>query len=383
MKGNQMRRNHLLKYTALLFLAGGLLAAAPVSSFANSDVGKGASKKYMQTGDGQETAGNSQETSGNGQEAAGSGQETGGGWQDTQMAGTGEGTDPGIAASGSGVKEVAGGTFAFRDQDAPAATGAYGYTREEAQALCDYLYGLKTDPVKREIAESYLMNSIWYDPENIMKESGGKQMLKLYEGPQENYKKAYLEALDGLEFFPNPTVMFLQDSGGKVIVAVQTGERFTEEQAAANFATVRGLVPVIEQLKAATAQKDDSDTAKYISDYVAGLLEYDTSFSRNSLGDALRYGVSACVGYNSLSELLFEHCGLPYISIVADERGSDASHIFGVSKIQNSWLVFDTTNYDREGGNEPFWIFSDKYREGQFYSNFRMVETPDGFRPEA
>ena len=340
MKGNQMRRNHLLKYTALLFLAGGLLAATPVSSFANSDVGKGASKKYMQSGSEQ----NSTEQNGSGQNVS---EQNGTNWQDTQLAGSGEGTDPGIAASGTGVKEVAGGAYAFHDQDAPAATRAYGYTREEAQALCDYLYGVKTDPVKREIAESVLMN------------------------------------LDGLEFFPNPTVMFLQDGTGKVIVAVETGDRFTEEQAAANYATVRGLVPVIEQLKAATAQKDDSDTAKYISDYIAGLLEYDTSFSKNSLGDALRYGVTACVGYNSLSELLFEHCGLPYISIVADEKGSDASHIFGVSKIQNSWLVFDTTNYDREGGNEPFWIFSDKYREGQFYSNFRMVETPDGFRPEA
>ena len=29
MKGNQMRRNHLLKYTAVLFLAGGLFAAMP------------------------------------------------------------------------------------------------------------------------------------------------------------------------------------------------------------------------------------------------------------------------------------------------------------------------------------------------------------------
>ena len=370
-----MRRNHLLKYTALLFLAGGLLAATPVSSFANNDVGKGASRKYMQSGSEQ----SSSEQNGAGQNVS---DQNGTNWQDTQMAGTGEGADPGIAASGSGVKEVAGGTYAYRDQDAPAATGAYGYSREEAQALCDYLYSVKTDPVKREIAESILMNSIWYDPENIMKESDGRQMLKLYEGPKENYKKAYLEALDGLEFFPNPTVMFLQDGSGKVIVAVQTGERFTEEQAAANFATARELVPVIEQLKAATAQRDDSDTAKYISDFVAGLLEYDTSFSKNSLGDALRYGVTACVGYNSLSELLFEHCGLPYISIVADEKGSDTSHIFGVSKIQNSWLVFDTTNYDREGGNEPFWIFSDKYREGQFYSNFRMVETADGFRPE-
>ena len=214
-----MRRNHLLKYTALLFLAGGLLAATPVSSFANSDVGKGASKKYMQGGSEQ----SSSEQSGAGRNAS---EQNGTNWQDTQLAGSGEGTDPGIAASGSGVKEVAGGTYAFRDQDAPAATGAYGYSREDAKALCDYLYGVKTDPVKREIAESFLMNSIWYDPENIMKESNGKEMLKLYEGPQDNYKKAYLEALDGLEFFPNPTVMFLRDGAAPSDAPLTPFKRF-------------------------------------------------------------------------------------------------------------------------------------------------------------
>ena len=362
-----MRRNHLLKYTAMLFLAGGLLAAMPVSSFANNDVGKGASKKYMQSGSEQNTSeqsGTEQNTSEQSGTEQNTSEQSGSNWQDTQLAGSGEGTDPGVGAAGSGVTEVAGGGYAFHDQEAPAATGAYGYTREDAQAVCDYLYSVKTDPVRQEIAKSVLMNSIWYDPANIMRESGGRQMLKLYEGPKANYKKAYLEALDGLEFFPNPTVMFLQDGSGKVIVAVETGGRFTEEQAAANFGTIRELVPVIEEMKAATAQKDDSDTAKYISDYIARYLEYDTSFSKNSLAG-----------------LLFEHCGLPYISIVADEKSGDASHIFGVSRVQNSWLVFDITNYDREGGNEPFWIFSDKYREGQFYSNFRMVETPDGFLP--
>ncbi|MBQ7534266.1 MAG: hypothetical protein IJT43_01455 [Stomatobaculum sp.] len=373
MKGTKMRRNHLLKHTALLFLAGALLTAMPLSVSANTDVGKGASKKYTQ---------NSSESKGPGGSAgAGNSQGTGGNWQETQVAG-GAGTDPGVITSSPGVKETRGGSYAYRDQEAPAATGAYGYSREDAQAVCEYLYGMKTDPVKKEIAKTILMNSIWYDPENIMKESGGKSLLKIYEGPKGNYNKAYLEALDGLEFFPNPTVMFLQTGEGTVIVAVETNGRFTEEQAASNFGTIRSLVPMIEEMKAATAQKDAADTAKYISDYVARVLEYDDNYGRNSLGDAIRYGRTACVGYNSLTELLFEHCGLPYISVVADETGSDASHIFGVSKVKNSWLVFDITNYDREGGNEPFWIFSDKYREGQYYSNFRMVETPDGLLPE-
>ncbi len=214
MKGNQMRRNHLLKYTALLFLAGVMLAATPVSSFANNDVGKGASKKYMQSGSEQsasEQSGSEQSASEQSASEQGGSEQNGSNWQDTQMAGNGESTDPGVRTSGTGVKEVPGGSYAFHDQEAPAATGAYGYSREDAQAVCDYLYSIKTDPVKQEIAKSILMNSIWYDPENIMRESGGKQMLKLYEGPKENYKKAYLEALDGLEFFPNPTVMFLQD----------------------------------------------------------------------------------------------------------------------------------------------------------------------------
>ena len=133
MKGNQMRRNHLLKYTALLFLAGGLLAATPVSSFANNDVGKGASKKYMQSGS--EQSSTEQNGAGqNGAEQNGAGQ-NGTNWQDTQLAGTGEGTDPGVGIHGSGVTEVAGGTYASLDQDAPAATGAYGYSIHPLYAI--------------------------------------------------------------------------------------------------------------------------------------------------------------------------------------------------------------------------------------------------------
>ena len=364
MKGNEMRRKQLLKHAAPLLLAAGVLAAAPLSVSANSDVGKGASKKYLQGGT---------ETQAETAPAQGSGEN----WQDTPAAGIGTG-DPGITESGG--TSASGRGYAARDTEAPAATGAYGYGRDDAKALCSWIYSVKTDPVKKEIAESYLLNSIFYDPENVMLESSGKHLLKLYEGPKDNYRRAYLEALDGLDFFANPTVMFLQTEDGKVIVAVDTGERFTEEMAAANFATTQQLVPVIEELKAATAGKDDADKAKLISDYVANRLEYDSTNGRNCLGDALRYGVTACVGYNALTGTLFEHCGLPYISIVADEQGTDASHIFGLSKIKNSWLVFDTTNYDRKGGNEPYWIFSDKYREGQFYSNFRMVETADTFR---
>lgn len=261
------------------------------------------------------------------------------------------------------------------DPSAPAATGAYGYTVEDARAAAEVLYSFETNAVKKEVDISYLLNSIWYDPANIMMEENGKFFLRLYGGLSENYRRTYLEALDGLEFFSAPTVLFLTEKNGGLLVGVETGERFTEQQAAENYHTIVNFLHTIEEVKAAVAGKDDTDKAKYISDYVAEHLTYDDTHQKNSLGDALRSGVTACVGYNTLTELLFEHCGLPYISIVADAKNEDMEHIFGMSKIGSSWLIFDTTNYDRDNGvRETYWIFSDRYREGRYYQNFRLVE---------
>lgn len=335
-----MKNNNIKKYFAVICAAAGLTAVSAMTALANTDVGKSASRKYH--------------------------------YQSMQGPGAGAGAGE---LTGEEAPSLAG-----PDTEAPVRTDAYGYTEDDARALCEYVYSYETNPVKKEIGISYLMNSIWYDPSNMFRADNGQSLLKLYEGPRANYNRAYLEALDGLEFFATPTVMFLETDEGNVIVAVQTGSRFTEEQAAVNYNVLRTLVPVIEEVKAAVAGKDSMDCAKYICDYVAARLEYDRSFEKNSLADALVYGQTACVGYNALTELLFEHCGIPYVSIVAKEvDNQDSSHIFGMGRIGNSWLVFDTTNYDRENGNEPFWIFSDKYREGMYYNHFEMVETVEGF----
>ena len=145
-----------------------------------------------------------------------------------------------------------------------------------------------------------------------------------------------------------------------------------------NYQTILGFLADIEAVKQAAAGRDDADRAKLICDYVADRLAYDSSYQLNSLGDALRTGVSACVGYNSMTELLFEHCGLSYVNVVGEEKNGPMQHIFGMAKIASTWLVFDTTNYDRDSGKEPFWIFSDQYREGMFYKNLQLVESVDG-----
>jgi len=106
---------------------------------------------------------------------------------------------------------------------------------------------------------------------------------------------------------------------------------------------------------------------------VAGLFNYDATFDCNAIGPAMTTGRTACVGYNALTELLFRHAGMRYCSIVAKEKGGDMEHIFGCAEVSGHWLVFDTTNYDRDGSRDPFWIFSDRYREGMFYQDFSLV----------
>lgn len=264
------------------------------------------------------------------------------------------------------------------------ATRSYGYSREDAVAAAEALYSFETNQLKKELDMSYLLSSIWYDPENLMQESDGSCMLRLYSGPVEQYQRAYLEALDGLSFFSAPTVYFYKDRKGELMVVVQTPEIFTEQRAAENYALLRQFLGTIEEVKTAVAEKDETDKAKYICDYVANHLRYDRSYERNSLGDAVRSGVTACVGYNEMTELLFEHCGIPYVSVVASSKqDANMMHIFGMARIGSSWLLFDTTNYDRDDGRkETYWIFSDIYREGAYYKDFRMVEELGGEKGE-
>jgi len=281
---------------------------------------------------------------------------------------TGRGTQPTQPGDGQPVNEV------WHDTEAPAATLAYGYTRDDAVRAAEQLYSYVQDPQKKEICTSFLLNSIWYDPGNIMRTDAGLPLLCIYRGSQQNYERSYLLALDGLEFFPNPTVLFLKNQEGELMLCVSTGSKFSEAQAAANYQTLLGFLGEITAVQAMTAGRDDADRAKIICDYVADKLSYDASYNRNSLADALRTGNTACVGYNNLTELLFEHCGLPYVSVVGSEKGGNMEHIFGMSRIGSTWLVFDPTNYDRDDHKEPFWIFSDQYREGQFYDNFNLVD---------
>lgn len=259
------------------------------------------------------------------------------------------------------------------DTDVPENTGSFGYTREDAAALANAVLGFEEDAAVKEIAVSYLLNQIWYDPQNLMVGDGGERVLMLYCGPMANYEKSWREALDGLEFFSNPIVMFLEDASGNLIVGVQTGERFTEQQAAANYAAAQRLFAVLQDVKAKTAGMEQGDTAKFICDYVAGLLNYDATYECNSIGQAMNTGRTACVGYNALTELLFRHCGMRYVSIVAKEKGGEMEHIFGCAEVSGHWMVFDTTNYDRDDSRDPFWIFSDRYREGMYYQDFTLI----------
>ena len=282
-------------------------------------------------------------------------------------------TGPG-ASGGRHSGELPSGTqLVTPDTDVPENTGSFGYTREDAAAAVEAVLSYEQDPVSKEIASSYLLNQIWYDPQNLMTADTGEHVLMLYCGPIDHYGKSWLEALDGLEFFSNPVVLFLQDSGGSLIVGVQTGERFTEQKAAENYQATLKLLGMLEEVQTRTFGMEQGDTAKYICDYVADHLDYDPTYAGNAIGAAVTLGKSACVGYNALTELLFRHAGMRYCSVVATEIKGDVEHIFGLAEVSGHWMVFDTTNYDRDDSRDPFWIFSDRYREGMYYRDFYLV----------
>ncbi len=292
------------------------------------------------------------------------------------------------AVTGPGVNGMAGGrvteelSAATRlvtpDTDVPENSGNCGYTRDDALAAANAVLNYEDDSTAKEIAVSYLMNQIWYDPQNLMTADTGEHVLMLYCGPIDHYEKSWMEALDGLEFFSNPVVLFLQDSSGNLIVGVETEGRFTEQQAAANYATVQKLLAILDDVRSKTFGMEQGDAAKYICDYLADSLDYDGTYAGNAIGAAVELKKTACVGYNAMAELLFRHCGMRYCSVVATERKGGMEHIFGIAQVSGHWMVFDTTNYDRDGSRDPYWIFSDRYREGIYYKDFAVVgDVPD------
>lgn len=261
------------------------------------------------------------------------------------------------------------------DPEAPAAQRGFGYTEAEARQAAESLYCFETNELKKEIDISYLMSSIWYQPENLMLDDKGRHILTLYKGSPENYLRSCLEAIDGLEFFSAPILRFLHAPDKSLLVGLETGERFSEQRAAENYQTLGDMLALIEEIKQKTAGMGDRDKARLICDYVAERLSYDESLTKNCLGDALRSGETACVGYNALTELLFEHCGMPYISLMALRKDDGMPHILGTAKVDGQWPVFDTTNYDQDGSSLNFlWIFSDLTWEGMFYKNFALLE---------
>lgn len=373
-----MKRNPVKKTAALLLAA--LLAISGLPQRAEAAGGSAKTGGSAETGSGAETGNRAKSGS---SARSGSGVETGSGAKAGSGAETGSGAKAGGstrgAALGSGVLREASEHAQTmirmeKDPDAPEAKRDFGYTEADARAAAEALYCFETNAIKKEVDISYLMSCIWYERERVMLEEKKQHVLTLYEGPAEHYTRAYLEALSGLLFFSTPNVLFLTEPNGALLVCVETEERFTEEEAANHYRTVQKALAVIEEVKRRTEGKSEADRAKDISDYVADRLSYDKTFVRNSLEDALQSGVTACVGYNALTGLLFGHSGIPYVSVVADTKDDSMEHIFGMGKIDGVWRIFDTSNYDRETGREAEWIFSDFLQEGAYYKDFRLVE---------
>ena len=370
--------NKILSRSALLFLAAGLVFSTP-SDVQGGVVARGAQSVQVGLAPGtEETQAESAGTESTGaagtQENAGAGQESSGTAASSGTESSGNGSSAGAGASSAGPDRSFKGVEFQPDTGAPQPAGM-GYSYEQAKVAAEALYSYETDETRKKICVSYVMNSIWYDPAKLMISPTGKPLLVIYEGAESDYNQAYLAAISGLEFFSYPTVCFYTSNHENLIVGIEMDERFTEAQAAENYGLLLKFLGMITEVQAATAAGDSADKAKYICDYVADRLEYDTTYKKNCLGEALKSGVTACVGYNAMTELLFGHCGVPYISVVAKERGGDTQHIFGMAKIGSAWLVFDTTNYDQDNGKEAWWLFSDQYREGAYYTDFRMVKT--------
>ena len=62
--------------------------------------------------------------------------------------------------------------------------------------------------------------------------------------------------------------------------------------------------------------------------------------------------------------------------MIATNRENGIMHIFGASKIEGRWLIFDTTNYDSESGvYDKSYIFSELEHEELNYRDFNLLQS--------
>lgn len=256
---------------------------------------------------------------------------------------------------------------------APASGENGGHSAEEIDGVINDLYDFMDDAGRREIVKQIIRNSVIYDPQNCVKEKDGTPALIIYRGSSSNYTEVYTVALEGFTFFSNPAVIFGNDNG-QMAVAVELKTAFNEEAAASNIEKLYHIQEVMHTVRDSLDGLDDTEKAKRICDYVADTLSYDDSHQRNCLADAVTDGVTACVGYNAETQLLFGNSGMQYRTVNATDKKDGKGHVFGLSKVGKTWLVFDTTNYDQDYGKEPYWIFGDTHRSGTYYTDMALVQ---------
>ncbi len=251
----------------------------------------------------------------------------------------------------------------------------YGYTAEDVDRAIDRLLSYETDPVRWDIQRQLYRNSVWYSPESQYVDGNGKSYLLVYEGAASNRKQLSYELLSGLTYFPNARVI-LNTRENRILAGVELTRPFTEAEAYRNYETLLRLVGLVDEVRAQTAGKSAHDKAQWICDFVAGRLSYDFTVQQNSLQDTVGSQRTACVGYNSLTELLFRSTGLSYVSMIASNKETGVMHIFGASKLDGRWLIFDTSNYDNENGiYDKSFIFSELEHEQEGYQNFNLLQS--------
>lgn len=250
----------------------------------------------------------------------------------------------------------------------------YGYVSDDANAVVARLLSYETDAERKEMRRQFYLNSVWYRQDAQYVDENGKPYLLVYEGTASDRRKLSYELLAGLPFFSNAKVL-ITTKGDKLIAAVELGRPFTEAEAYRNYRNLLRLQGLTEEVKAQTAGKTPREKAQFICDTVAKRLNYDYSLQQNCLQDVVVSQRTACVGYNGLTELLFRSVGLSYVNMIANNRETGVMHIFGTSKIDGNWLIFDTSNYDNESGPlDASYIFSELEHEAQGYRDFKLLQ---------
>ena len=146
---------------------------------------------------------------------------------------------------------------------------------------------------------------------------------------------------------------YTQYTKGEELVRIQFSPKFTMEQETRDEIQNQIDAVVDQILSGIPAEAGDYEKAKYVFDYLASEIAYDTSASENqNIISVFLNKATVCQGYACATQYLLEKLGIT--SAIVSGQANGTAHAWNIAKLDGEYYYIDTTwgNASYSGASE-------------------------------